>query len=128
MTVRRRSWCQRISEVVSRPAVYRGVQMRSQLEADFALHLDHLGVDWDYEPERIAGYLPDFRLVRNEEATYVELKPTIEQAEAAKERIERVWTKHPEAVLLVVSAEQSRWYAAVKGRPWETWVEGWHHR
>lgn len=102
--------------------------MRSQLEADFALHLDHMGVDWTYEPERIGGYLPDFRLVSDEGATYVEVKPTIGQAEAAKARIELVWGKYPEAVLLVISAEHSRWYAAVRGGPWETWVEGWHHR
>lgn len=102
--------------------------MRSQLEADFALHLDHKGVDWTYEPERIEGYLPDFRLVSEKGATYVELKPTMEQAEAAKARIELVWRKYPAAVLLVVSAEHSRWYAAVRGQAWETWVEGWHHR
>lgn len=116
----------------STPTEYRGIQMRSKLEADFAGHLDRLGVDWKYEPEifgpRGAGYLPDFLLGSGNERTYVELKPTVEQAEAAKARIAVIWETHPDAVLLIVSAEGNRFYAALRGQPWETWQEAWAHR
>jgi hypothetical protein len=55
------------SEIKARPTLYRGIQMRSRLEADYAAHLDvkHPG-NWEYEPECFAGpagqWLPDFRV------------------------------------------------------------------
>jgi hypothetical protein len=117
----------------SEPTEYRGIHMRSKLEAAFARHLDRLGVDWTYEPElfgrRGEGYLPDFRLIDARGGScYVELKPTIEQAEAAQMRMEIIWQSHPEAVLLAVSAEESRWYACVRGGGWTSWQEAWAHR
>lgn len=116
----------------SEPTDYAGFTMRSKLEADFAAHLDRLGVPWTYEPQifgpRGSGYLPDFLLLRGAERTYVELKPTIEQAHAAKARAEIIWETRPEALLLVVSAEGNWWYAGVRGRPWEPWQEVWKHR
>ena len=48
-----------------RPTVYKGIEMRSRLEADYAAHLDRSGVKWEYEPTCFAGpkgqWLPDFR-------------------------------------------------------------------
>lgn len=45
---------------------YAGHRFRSRLEARWAVFFDHLGVEWEYEPEGyIVGgraYLPDFRL------------------------------------------------------------------
>lgn len=115
------------------PTEYRGNLMRSRLEADFARHLDEQGIsDWQYEPQtfgpRGRGYIPDF-LIRSGTTgrTYVELKPTIEQAEAAKARMEVIWELYPSAVLLVVSAEGSRWFARVRGAEWESWHERWNH-
>lgn len=50
----------------ARPTKYRGIQMRSRLEASIAQWLDAEGVDWTYEPEAFASeegqYLPDFEL------------------------------------------------------------------
>lgn len=116
----------------SEPTDYYGVQMRSKLEADFAHRLDVLGVQWAYEPEifgpRGSGYLPDFLLLSGNERTYVELKPTLEQAHAAKVRMEVIWQTRPDAVLLVVSAEGNWWFASVRGRGWESWQEAWAHR
>lgn len=114
-----------------KPEPYRGAAMRSKLEVDFAVHLDALGIPWAYEPRRFGpglGYLPDF-LITNQrgEPCYVEVKPTTEQAEAARARMEVIWESRPEAVLLVVSAEQSRFYAAARGHGWETWTETWKH-
>jgi hypothetical protein len=112
---------------------YRGVVMRSRLEADFARHLDAKRVEWTYEPavfrcpgER--GYLPDFRLIHNGEETYVEVKPTIAQAVAAMDRVICIWDSRPDALLVVVSAEGSRWYAAALGQEWRMWTERWAHQ
>jgi hypothetical protein len=128
----RTNWCQPISLIVSRPAEYRGVSMRSQLEADFAHWLDSKQVRWDYEPEYFGGpgegYLPDFRIVRDDSATYVEVKPTIAEVPRAQERLELVWQRHPDATLLVVCGEGNTFYAALKDQPWESWTERWKHR
>jgi hypothetical protein len=50
------------------PGVFKGVQMRSQLEIRFAAELEKLGVHWEYEPDRVGKeqylvdfYLPDYR-------------------------------------------------------------------
>lgn len=114
------------------PTTYGHVEMRSKLEADFARHLDGMGIDWTYEPEifgpRGAGYLPDFLIYSApSERCYVELKPTIAQAKAARARMTVIWETRPEAVLLVVSGEGDRWYAAVRGGQWESWQERWRH-
>jgi hypothetical protein len=61
-----------------RPTTYRGIQMRSRLEADFAAWLDRTGQDWAYEPKCFAGsagqWLPDFEHRRGG-LQYIELKP-----------------------------------------------------
>lgn len=60
----------------SRPTMYKGVRMRSRLEADYAASLDRGGLKWRYEPQCFAGskgqWLPDFEA----DGTYVELKPS----------------------------------------------------
>jgi hypothetical protein len=55
------------TEIKARPTIYKGIQMRSRLEADYAPHLDTpapgwihepgqvFEPDWDYEPECFAG-------------------------------------------------------------------------
>jgi len=110
---------------------YRGVSMRSQLEVDFARHLDDLGIPWRYEPAIFGrpgrGYLPDFELRLGERPCFVEVKPTIRQAEAAKRRVKVIWKTHPDATLVIVSAEESRYFVAEAGGPWASWVERWAH-
>lgn len=46
---------------------YKGYRFRSRLEARWAIYFDHLGVEWDYEPEGFdlgatGWYVPDFWL------------------------------------------------------------------
>lgn len=74
----------------ARPTIYKGIQMRSRLEAGYAAWLDQWGFDWEYEPQAFASpqgqYLPDFLLKNVPEANvagrvsatdvYVEVKPT----------------------------------------------------
>lgn len=71
----------------ARPTIYKGIQMRSRLEASYAAWLDGCGFTWDYEPHVFADekgqYLPDFRIkdfnligagpIPN---LYIEVKPT----------------------------------------------------
>lgn len=69
-----------------RPTLYKGIQMRSRLEADFARWLDGPGrqqfsfSSWEYEPQCFASedgqYLPDFELTRTDrKRLYLEIKP-----------------------------------------------------
>jgi len=61
---------------------YAGHRFRSRLEARWAVFFDHLGIEWQYEPEcfKIAGkgYLPDFWLPGL--CTWVEVKGVLDQA------------------------------------------------
>lgn len=67
--------------IPARPTLYKGIRMRSRLEANFAEFLDGRGDEWAYEPECFAGdggqWLPDFGLMpaRGKHALYVEVKP-----------------------------------------------------
>ena len=45
------------------PTRYRDVMMRSRLEARWAAFFDAVGLPWEYEPIRLDGWVPDFRLV-----------------------------------------------------------------
>jgi hypothetical protein len=105
--------------------------MRSTLEVDFARHLDGLGAEWIYEPRiygrKGSGYLPDFQIVREGPACYVEVKPTTAEVPLARKRMEVIWKTEPDAVLMVACAEGSTFWAAVKGQPWESFVDLWKH-
>ena len=110
---------------------YRGVTMRSRLEADFAHHLDAKRIVWRYEPAVYGpvgqGYLPDFQLLRDDGPHFVEVKPTLREVPLAKERMAVIWQTHPDAVLIVACAQDSRYFASVAGGEWITWVERWDH-
>lgn len=116
-----------------RHVVYRGVPMRSRLEADFARHLDSLGVAWTYEPAMFTHpsgrrYLPDFRIERVGRPCYIEVKPTLDQVPTAKSRLSCVLDAIPDAVLLVVCAEGSTFFAATRDEEWLSWSERWVHQ
>jgi hypothetical protein len=70
----------------ARPTTYKGVKMRSRLEAGFAAWLDKHHFTWEYEPQAFASsdgqYLPDFRLANaytswspQPVTVYIEVKP-----------------------------------------------------
>lgn len=67
-------------ETRGRATLYRGVRMRSRLEADFAGSLDASGAAWEYEPECYASgavqWLPDFRVTPGDKTVLIEVKPT----------------------------------------------------
>jgi len=45
------------------PTVYKGIEMRSRLEAKWAAFFDAVGLPWEYEPIKLDGWWPDFRLI-----------------------------------------------------------------
>ena len=116
----------------SRPTEYRGVMMRSRLEADFAYHLDNQQAEWRYEPLIFGpvgrGYMPDFEVKRPDGLHYIEVKATLGEAPLAKKRMEVIWRDYPDAVLVVACAEECRFFAATVGQEWFTWVDRWAHQ
>lgn len=59
---------------------YKGYRFRSRLEARWAVFFDHLGIEWEYEPQGYVlsdgtPYLPDFWLPKFDGGMYVEVKP-----------------------------------------------------
>jgi hypothetical protein len=106
---------------------YRGVTMRSALEADFARNLDDQEIPWRYEPAIYHGYLPDFEVVDAHPPLFIEVKPTLREVPGAKRRMAAIWRSVPTALLVVACAEQSRYFGALKGRRWTSWIERWAH-
>lgn len=100
------------SIIKARPTLYRGIQMRSRLEADFARFLDdHPYVKWEYEAACFAGrngqYLPDFKIGPDKEGVihYIEVKPIgiLDDEEydvdAVLSAMSTVWESEPDAKL-----------------------------
>jgi hypothetical protein len=135
----------------ARPTIYKGVQMRSRLEAGFAQWLDGMGFEWEYEPECFASdggqWLPDFRVdipalipTLNDEhvpyvwasVTYVEVKPsTFTRQEAAeyRRRMAAVYRTHPNAAAIIAqdgTAPEFVWPDGLLHTPMDwTWTGLW---
>lgn len=93
--------------IPARPTTYRGIRMRSRLEARVAASLDSVMPGaWEYEPQAFANergqYLPDFRVTVPSGHYYLEVKPTLERALLAMERMQIIWDSEPGATLLVL--------------------------
>lgn len=57
------------------PTTYNGIRFRSRLEAKWAAFFDLCDWKWEYEPEDLNGYIPDFVLIGKKGLLYVEVKP-----------------------------------------------------
>lgn len=94
--------------IPARPTTYRGIKMRSRLEARFAQELDEGHFDWVYEPRAFAGlagqYLPDFMVHADMYggAAYFEVKPTIDHAVGVLGRVQIIRESIPDALLIVI--------------------------
>lgn len=112
-------------DLVARPTVYRGIQMRSRLEARFAAHLDSVlpGV-WSYEPQafasRIGQYLPDFAIRTGVPGVtvYIEVRATLERAREALGQMVIILASEPDAVLTVVVPPLGIQLSATRFQPW----------
>jgi len=84
------------------PTTYRGHRFRSRLEARWAAFFDRARWPWAYEPVDLAGWIPDFVLLKDpafahvtaDQPIFVEVKPALGYAELAphRRRIERSGT------------------------------------
>jgi hypothetical protein len=125
-----------------RPTLYKGIQMRSRLEADYAGALDRDSASWEYEPTCFAAdgvqWLPDFRITYASApglARYVEVKPAtlltaaqgmaavVEQVDAILRRMSVAWDSEPNAILTLVLHTYGRHWpdfevSGIPGRPW----------
>jgi hypothetical protein len=63
------------------PTAYRGIQMRSRLEARTAAFLDSYALGWAYEPIDLKRYIPDFLVEFPFGTTLLECKPAINATE-----------------------------------------------
>ena len=112
--------------IAARPTVYRGIQMRSRLEARFAAYLDLLGAVWSYEPRAYGGrggqYLPDFQVGD----MFIEVKPTRDRAVAVADsgRMEVIWESEPEAQLVIVT-DGGPAFVRRSGIEWQERVSEW---
>jgi hypothetical protein len=92
--------------IKARPTLYKGIQMRSRLEADYAAYLDRSEIAWEYEPVCFAGpdaqWLPDFRIEHGGYPIYIEVKPTSlpeDQVDTVLNRMAVTWLTDPEAIV-----------------------------
>jgi hypothetical protein len=108
--------------IPGRPTLYKGIRMRSRLEADYAAHLDRYGYRWEYEPECFANgegqWLPDFGSSFADHgplAMFTEVKPAeplkrliagcsdfVEHVDAVLRKVEVAWSSRPDALLELV--------------------------
>lgn len=98
-----------------RPTIYKGIAMRSRLEAHFAARLDSLGLVWEYEPcafgDESGQYLPDFRITTRSGARwYVETKgPLVLDPALLQRRMEVIWASDHEARLFLLDTHGQWW-------------------
>lgn len=118
---------QQRSRFTARPTLYRGILMRSRLEARFAAQLDADGAAWSYEPQCFADptgqYLPDFSewdpAHPEVQHSYIEVKPFAPPGpatEAIQRRMEIIWSSEPVAVLSIWTPKET-WFG--NPRYWE---------
>ena len=95
-----------------RPTLYKGIRMRSRLEATWAAHFDAVGTPWEYEPLAFANedgqYLPDFRVHGYPSlfsCEYYEIKPPLSVREIPlwQMRMEIIWSSEPDAGLFLMT-------------------------
>lgn len=109
----------------ARPTTYKGIRMRSRLEARYAAHLDGWDDDtaWTYEPRAFANqsgqYLPDFRVtvVNIPDPLYIEVKPSMEAAQLVTARMQIIWDSEPNATLSVAVPNGDSWVYLMAGGP-----------
>lgn len=128
--------------IKARPTTYKGIQMRSRLEADYAAALDRDGEKWEYEPTCFAGpegqWLPDFKI--GFDGVYIEIKPvyliaydgatpldTYDRVDKILRQMSVAWLSEPNAPLQLIfwdyGREQIEAPLAILGTPHPvTWV------
>jgi hypothetical protein len=105
-----------------------GIQVRSTYENNFCLYLNHIGVDWEYEPEKFRFpvergakvFIPDFYLPG--EDIWIEIKGRFTSIDRTK--MKRMKKYHPEVfakmqyVVLKEGSEPDVWYKSLGMKPY----------
>ena len=114
--------------IAARPTTYRGIRMRSRLEARFAADLDATGgVEWIYEPRAYANahgqYLPDFQVLTYDgtpmtQGLFFEVRPTLERAYLAMTQMPVIWDSEPDADLWISIPGEVWFHADASDRTW----------
>ncbi len=86
------------------PTVYRGILMRSRTEGKWAAFFDELGWGWNYEPEDLAGYIPDFILRFEEGPLLVEVKSDAHTLEDLREYSRKIEISGWQGEILIVAS------------------------
>jgi len=68
--------------------VYAGINFRSRHEATWAAFFDNLGIKWDFEPEDLDYYIPDFRLKFEHKPLLIEIKPNYKNIALDKSKVD----------------------------------------
>lgn len=96
--------------IPARPTTYKGIRMRSRLEASVAQWMDDNGWQWAYEPRAYAGsggqYLPDFEILAIDgidifRPYFLEVRPTLERAYEAMRQMQIILESEPRATLCI---------------------------
>lgn len=108
--------------LTARPTTYRGIKMRSRLEAKFAALLDETGLNWSYEPRAYANakgqYLPDFLTETADGPIFIEVRPTLDRGYLAMNQMPIIWDSEPSATLLIVVPGHASFWAESDDRTW----------
>jgi len=136
--------------IQARPTLYKGIKMRSRLEADYAAELDRWRVHWGYEPECFASeagqWLPDFGYSFGSEpfAVFCEIKPAepllrehipgsigfVQHVDALLERMTIAWASRPDACLELIFWQYGgpEYLMITSGHQGQAWVVTTGHR
>lgn len=102
---------------------FSGISFRSRQEAKWARTFTTLKLAWDYEPDELGGWIPDFDLRFSKKPILVEVKALNEDIYEAKAKIDRCW---PGDAVVAVSGEScciGEIYEAETG--WDRAIMGW---
>lgn len=108
--------------IPARPTTYKGIKMRSRLEARYAAELDRIGQAWTYEPRAYADstgqFLPDFEVHLEAGTMFVEVRPTVTKGLQAMGQIEIIWSSEPDAILAIDIPDKLA-FIRLPGGSWE---------
>ena len=120
----------------ARPTTYKGIKMRSRLEAGFAMWMDEAGIEWTYEPQCYASeagqYLPDFQTSNlrmacaSRRPLFFEVKPFVDQTVIAQLKVNTaiIRASLPDACLALVTPQNRSevWFYGGDQPMAATWV------
>lgn len=101
-----------MTRIKARPTIYKGIQMRSRLEAKYAKRLDDSPkvISWKYEPvcyaDETGEYLPDFLVTTESGRAFIEVKPHVADLDEALRKMHIIRATVPTAALGVMVGDE----------------------